>query len=364
MNKVQAAINSQLEQVITRQKYLEGVNLKLRQSTDDVKHQLLQLQTDPGRYAQLKTVNVADMSLTEFTELVIYKNLESLNKQIKSDSTDRERMNDMLGTAREDKIKLEMIIKQLKKDNENLVSEIKKKSNSLADLRQDNQKLDKMNSLLQERINNYESSNIHHPKVRRDETVDRNLQQHSYQQTSGFPPQTINQILSSCLEIRDQSSQGFSRLTSLTQAVQNRQIELLEKFSHHVRVTKIDEKYKEQYLATIKQLVEEQVRTQTYVSKVVSERDQLMHDINKLNNKLNAASLDLVEEEVNKCKLQDKIKFLEENINKMKLEKKENVDVRQSEVNEDMVKDMKLLLQHREELKEIKNIIISYQDKY
>ena len=89
-----------------------------------------------------------------------------------------------------------------------------------------------------------------------------------------------------------------------------------------------------------------------------------MHDINKLNNKLNAASLDLVEEEVNKCKLQDKIKFLEENINKMKLEKKENVDVRQGEVNEDMVKDMKLLLQHREELKEIKNIIISYQDKY
>ena len=36
-------------------------------------------------------------------------------------------------------------------------------------------------------------------------------------------------------------------------------MELLDKFSHHVRVTKIDQKYKEQYLDTIKQLVQEQV---------------------------------------------------------------------------------------------------------
>ena len=43
------------------------------------------------------------------------------------------------------------------------------------------------------------------------------------------------------------------------QEVQQRQMELLDKFSHHVRVTKIDQKYKEQYLDTIKQLVQEQV---------------------------------------------------------------------------------------------------------
>ena len=40
-------------------------------------------------------------------------------------------------------------------------------------------------------------------------------------------------------------------------------MELLDKFSHHVRVTKIDQKYKEQYLDTIKQLVEEQVSINT-----------------------------------------------------------------------------------------------------
>ena len=36
-------------------------------------------------------------------------------------------------------------------------------------------------------------------------------------------------------------------------------MELLDQFFHHVRVTKIDQKYKEQYLYTIKQLVQEQV---------------------------------------------------------------------------------------------------------
>ena len=41
-------------------------------------------------------------------------------------------------------------------------------------------------------------------------------------------------------------------------------MELLDKFSHHVRVTKIDQKYKEQYLDTIKQLVQEQVSTIQY----------------------------------------------------------------------------------------------------
>ena len=99
-------------------------------------------------------------------------------------------------------------------------------------------------------------------------------------------------------------------------------MELLDKFSHHVRVTKIDQKYKEQYLDTIKQLVQEQVsinttykhqpqcrhylvsatlilpcqvRTQTYMSRLVSERDQLMADINRLTTRLQGASMDQVE---------------------------------------------------------------------
>ena len=60
------------------------------------------------------------------------------------------------------------------------------------------------------------------------------------------------------------------------QDVHQKQLEMLDKFSHHVRVNKIDEKYREQYLDTIRQLVTEQVRTQTYITRLASERDGLM----------------------------------------------------------------------------------------
>ena len=214
MNKVQAAINAQLEQVIHRQKYLEGVNLKLRQSSDDVKHQLLQLQIDPARFESLRRLNVADMSLSEFTELIIYKHLESLSKQIKSDSSEKARMNEKLSDIREDKVKHEMLISQLKKENENLNKELTNKSDNLTELRQDYQKLDKINSLLQERLNNFETSNVA-PGHREDE---RKQKVPVYQQE--LPPQIVSQIYDSCQDLKDQSSVGFSRLAAITQEVQ------------------------------------------------------------------------------------------------------------------------------------------------
>ena len=94
MNKVQTAINAQLEQVVARQKYLgispsysvyliglitvtaEGVNVKLRKSSEDVRAELLQLrcdQADPGRLGKLQQLNTADMSIPELAELVILR---------------------------------------------------------------------------------------------------------------------------------------------------------------------------------------------------------------------------------------------------------------------------------------------------
>ena len=58
--------------------------------------------------------------------------------------------------------------------------------------------------------------------------------------------------------------------------------------------------------------MEEQVRTQTYIARLASERDGLMGDMTKLSRKLNTANMDLVEEEVNTAKLQEKVKYLEE----------------------------------------------------
>ena len=142
---------------------------------------------------------------------------------------------------------------------------------------------------------------------------------------------------------------------------------MLDKFSHHVRVNKIDEKYREQYLATIRQLVEEQVRTQTYIARLASQRDSLMGDVTKLSGKLNTASMDLVEEEVNTAKLQEKVKYLEEKIFKLQSESRGEApgpQLRFSETEEyrAVMEDMRRLLAHRDEIKQIKKMFKQNKD--
>ena len=141
---------------------------------------------------------------------------------------------------------------------------------------------------------------------------------------------------------------------------------MLDKFSHHIRVNKIDEKYREQYLDTIRQLVAEQVRTQTYITRLASERDSLMGDITKLSGRLNSANMDLVEEEVNRAKLQEKVKYLEERIFKLQSESRVEVrgQVRFSETEEyrGVMEDMRKLLDHRDEIRDIKKIFKQQQD--
>ena len=142
---------------------------------------------------------------------------------------------------------------------------------------------------------------------------------------------------------------------------------MLEKFSHHVRVNKIDEKYREQYLDTIRQLVAEQVRTQTYIARLASERDGLVSDLTKLTGKLNTASMDLVEEEVKTAKLQEKVKYLEEKIFKLQSEsqgKAQGLQLRFCETEEyrAVMEDMRRLLAHREEIREIKKMFKQKQD--
>ena len=142
---------------------------------------------------------------------------------------------------------------------------------------------------------------------------------------------------------------------------------MLDKFSHHVRVNKIDEKYREQYLATIRQLVEEQVRTQTYITRLASERDSLMGDVTKLSGKLNTANMDLVEEEVNTAKLQEKVKYLEEKIFKLQSESRGEAPGPQLKFSETeeyraVMEDMQRLLAHREEITQIKKMFKQKQD--
>ena len=103
----------------------------------------------------------------------------------------------------------------------------------------------------------------------------------------------------------------------------------------------------------------EQVRTQTYITRLATERDGLMGDITKLTGKLNTASMDLVEEEVNTAKLQEKVKILEEKILKLQTESRGEAQgpvLRFSETEEyrAVMEDMQRLLAHREKIRQIK----------
>ena len=75
---------------------LENVNLKLRKSSDDVKNDLLNLQLDTSKFDQLKQMKISDMSLREFTELIIYKNLVQINQQISEGTNNLNLLNEKI----------------------------------------------------------------------------------------------------------------------------------------------------------------------------------------------------------------------------------------------------------------------------
>ena len=75
---------------------LENVNLKLRKSTDDVKNDLLNLQLDTSKFDQLKQMKISDMSLREFTELIIYKNLVQINQQVSEGANNLNLLNEKI----------------------------------------------------------------------------------------------------------------------------------------------------------------------------------------------------------------------------------------------------------------------------
>ena len=147
-------------------------------------------------------------------------------------------------------------------------------------------------------------------------------------------------------------------------------MDLLEQFRQQVGATKIDQKYKEEYLVTIKQLVTEQVRSQHYITQLLAEKDQLTRDITQLTVKLKQLQMDLMEEEVCRTKEAEKVRFLEDkicNIEQMKYQRRGDnegftkPDVKNSEDYQSVLNDLKLLIQHREEIGNMKKIIKELQ---
>ena len=180
MNKVQTAINAQLEQVIERQKHLgkieqttnenpepnddilpEAVNLKLRQSSESVKTDLMQIKFDARRYEKLRDLNVSEMSLSEFVELIVYKNLESVSKTINVGEENREKLNERILRLTEMKSKSEVTIENLKKENEKMRLEIENKTGDVSKLQKNLHEMSKYNSVLQGKLENIEKPSLH-----------------------------------------------------------------------------------------------------------------------------------------------------------------------------------------------------------
>ena len=149
-------------------------------------------------------------------------------------------------------------------------------------------------------------------------------------------------------------------------------MDLLEQFRQQVGATKIDQKYKEEYLVTIKQLVTEQVRSQHYITHLLAEKDQLTRDITQLTVKLKQLQMDLMEEEVCRTKEVEKVRFLEDKISKIEQRQDQRrgdvegfnsrkPDVKDSEDYQSVLNDLQLLIQHREEIGNMKKIIKELQ---
>jgi len=182
-----------------------------------------------------------------------------------------------------------------------------------------------------------------------------------------------------CDQMDRKSGLEISNLSIMTKSMQKKQLELLEQLSGSIVQHNLDTEYREQYLAIIRQLVAEQVRTQQYIVQITSERDESYAENNRLQMQLKKRQLDLVKEELNKQRETEKVAYLQNCLKNMEMnrwksddgesEKKKSIDivsipketvledVKKSEEYQELLKDVQLLLSHRNEIVEMRDLI-------
>ena len=202
------------------------MNLKLRQSSESVKTDLLQIKFDARRYEKLRDLNVSEMSLSEFVELIVYKNLESVSKTINVGEENREKLNERILRLTEMKSKSEVTIENLKKENEKMRLEIENKTVDVSKLQKNLHEMSKYNSVLQGKLENIEKPSLH-------ETRQLLPERESAFVRLGKPAQVNNKdeilntlalissnqtnIQTSCQQMKQGQDVGFSKLVIITQ---------------------------------------------------------------------------------------------------------------------------------------------------
>jgi len=390
MSKIQSAINTQLTEVITRQKHLEIVNQKLREKADTAKVRLETFSYNEDRYSELCNLPLSDLSLHDFAELIIYKNVLTEKKKVSEVELKNSRLETKIVKLNEMLTKSDICLEKMKEENDKLIQEKIGKENDIEDIKKSVNEMDTLNAILQEKLSQYESvkARTQVEKERKDselaayrkknEQLVKNLQNSSIENNLlldqlGQITKELQNVQHTSDNLGRNTSSGFTRLTTITQAMQRKQMELLDQLSNNVRQNKIDEKYRDQYLDTIKQLVTEQVRTQHYITRITCERDQLSKEITDLQLKIKNAQMDLLEEEIKKNKESEKVDYLENKINELQSKnrytlpeikaKDSPVDVKQSKEYKMILNDLQLLLQHKQEISDMKRFIQKLQEK-
>ena len=208
--------------------FLEAVNLKLRQSSESVKTDLLQIKFDARRYEKLRDLNVSEMSLSEFVELIVYKNLESVSKTINSGEENREKLNERILRLTEMKSKSELTIENLKKENEKMRREIENKTENISKLQNNLHEMSKYNSVLQEKLENIENRNFEaHQQlvpergqsafVRLGKPTQVNDNKDEILNTLAVISSNQTNIQNSCQQIKQGNDVGFSKLVTINQ---------------------------------------------------------------------------------------------------------------------------------------------------
>ena len=207
--------------------FIEAVNLKLRQSSESVKTDLLRIKFDARRYEKLRDLNVSEMSLCEFVEMIVYRNLESVSKTINAGEENREKLNERILRLTEIKSKSEVAIENLKRENEKMRREIENKTGEVSQLQKNLHEMSKFSAVLQGKLENIEKPNLGTQQIIPEREASAFVRLSKPTQAHDNKDEILNNLAiissnqtnlqSSCQQLKQGQDVGFSKLVTITQ---------------------------------------------------------------------------------------------------------------------------------------------------
>merc|ERR1711892_1260970 len=104
------------------------------------------------------------------------------------------------------------------------------------------------------------------------------------------------------------------------------------------------------------------------MTQITVERDKAVDEVGQLGMKLKDLQMDMLEQDVRVNREQEKVDFLEDQLRTVnedlaEYKSKANVDVKKSKEYQAVLRDLQLLLSHREEIRGIKDYVFSLKQQ-